>query len=107
MRPESLESFKQTRCCRIDQRVLVVWNRIDPVYVLLPPPFGPLLHRGDGTALMADPAVKTAVFSPGIAAVLQANYSTLDAFLFALAGNLLCAATEPPAAKKEKRVHKF
>eukprot|EP00566_Odontella_aurita_P004741 CAMPEP_0113572152 /NCGR_PEP_ID=MMETSP0015_2-20120614/25941_1 /TAXON_ID=2838 /ORGANISM="Odontella" /LENGTH=794 /DNA_ID=CAMNT_0000475163 /DNA_START=3 /DNA_END=2387 /DNA_ORIENTATION=- /assembly_acc=CAM_ASM_000160 len=46
------------------------------------------------TALMADPAVKMAIFSPGIASVLQANYSALDAFVSELAGSLL----RPPSA---------
>jgi len=41
------------------------------------------------TALMADPGIKMAIFSPGIANVLQANYSALDTFLSELAGNLL------------------
>ena len=41
------------------------------------------------TALIADPGAKTTVFSPGIIVFLQAKYSALDAFLSALAGNLL------------------
>ena len=41
------------------------------------------------TALMADPGIKMAIFSPGIANVLQANYSALDTFLSELAGSLL------------------
>ena len=45
------------------------------------------------TALMADPGIKMAIFSPGIANVLQANYSALDTFLSELASNLL---TPPP-----------
>ena len=50
------------------------------------------------TALMADPGIKMAIFSPGIATVLQANYSALDTFLSELAGNLL---TPPPGASYE------
>jgi len=49
------------------------------------------------TALMADPGIKMAIFSPGIANVLQANYSALDTFLSELAGNLL---TPPPENDK-------
>ena len=41
------------------------------------------------TALMADPAVKMAIFSPGIASILQANYMSLDTFISKLAGSLL------------------
>ena len=41
------------------------------------------------TALMADPGIKMAIFSPGIANVLQANYSALDTFLSELASSLL------------------
>jgi hypothetical protein len=41
------------------------------------------------TALMADPGIKMAIFSPGIANVLQANYSALDTFLSELASVLL------------------
>ena len=48
------------------------------------------------TALMADPKIKMAVFSPGHANVLQANYSALDTFLSELAGNLL--REEPPSS---------
>eukprot|EP00985_Skeletonema_marinoi_P022242 scaffold14111_cov76-Skeletonema_marinoi.AAC.1 len=38
---------------------------------------------------MADPGIKMAIFSPGIANVLQANYSALDTFLSELASSLL------------------
>jgi conserved oligomeric Golgi complex subunit 2 len=41
------------------------------------------------TALMADAAIKMAIFSPGIASILQANYMTLDVFLSELAEQLL------------------
>ena len=41
------------------------------------------------TALMADSAIKMAIFSPGIASVLQANYLALDEFLSELASRLL------------------
>lgn len=41
------------------------------------------------TALLADPAIKMAVFSPGIARILQSNYVVLDSFLASLAENLL------------------
>ncbi|KAL7554248.1 hypothetical protein ACHAWF_017669 [Thalassiosira exigua] len=52
------------------------------------------------TALTADPGVKMAVFSPGIANVLQANYGALDTFLSELAANLLAA---PTGTKEEKK----
>jgi len=41
------------------------------------------------TALMADAGIKMAIFSPGIASILQANYMALDKFLSELAGLLL------------------
>ncbi|KAL7522455.1 hypothetical protein ACHAWX_007243 [Stephanocyclus meneghinianus] len=53
------------------------------------------------TALMTDPGIKTAIFSPGIANVLQANYSALDTFLSELASNLL-KTTPTDDANEEK-----
>ena len=41
------------------------------------------------TALMADPGIKMALFSPGIAGILQSNYVALDSFLLELASSLL------------------
>jgi hypothetical protein len=41
------------------------------------------------TALMADAGIKMAIFSPGIASILQANYLSLNAFLGELAERLL------------------
>jgi hypothetical protein len=41
------------------------------------------------TALMADAGVKMAIFSPGIASILQQNYVALDTFLSELATRLL------------------
>ena len=41
------------------------------------------------TALMADAGIKMAIFSPGIASILQANYSALDVFMSELAERLL------------------
>jgi hypothetical protein len=41
------------------------------------------------TALMADAGIKMAIFSPGIASILQANYLSLDLFLSRLAQRLL------------------
>jgi conserved oligomeric Golgi complex subunit 2 len=41
------------------------------------------------TALMADPGIKMAIFSPGIASILQCNYVALDTFLSQLADRLL------------------
>jgi hypothetical protein len=41
------------------------------------------------TALMADAGIKMAIFSPGIASILQSNYVALDMFLSQLADRLL------------------
>lgn len=41
------------------------------------------------TALMADAGIKMAIFSPGIASILQTNYIVLDRFLSVLARRLL------------------
>ena len=41
------------------------------------------------TALMADAGIKMAIFSPGIASILQKNYLSLDRFLSTLAAQLL------------------
>ncbi len=41
------------------------------------------------TALLTDPAIRMAIFSPGIASIFQQNYSILDRFVSNLAGNLL------------------
>lgn len=41
------------------------------------------------TALMADAGIKMAIFSPGIASILQSNYTALDKFLANLAKRLL------------------
>lgn len=41
------------------------------------------------TALLTDPAIKMAIFSPGIASIFQQNYIVLDAFLADLAMTLL------------------
>lgn len=51
------------------------------------------------TALMADPAIKMAIFSPGIASILQANYTSLDTFLSELAGRLLLEPNDAAAAR--------
>ncbi len=45
------------------------------------------------TALMADAGIKMAIFSPGIARILQANYVALDTFLAKLAERLLTSTT--------------
>ncbi|CAJ1917402.1 unnamed protein product [Cylindrotheca closterium] len=52
------------------------------------------------TALMADAGIKMAIFSPGIASILQANYMALDTFLSELAQRLLqqSGETEIPAS---------
>jgi len=41
------------------------------------------------TALMTDPAIKMAIFSPGIASIFQRNYTVMEKFLSQLASNLL------------------
>lgn len=46
------------------------------------------------TALMADAGIKMAIFSPGIASILQMNYMALDTFLAQLAERLLSSAKE-------------
>ncbi|KAL7580837.1 hypothetical protein ACA910_001110 [Epithemia clementina (nom. ined.)] len=51
------------------------------------------------TALMADSAIKMAIFSPGIASVLQANYVALDTFLSELASRLLRQENETDHVK--------
>jgi hypothetical protein len=44
------------------------------------------------TALMADAGIKMAIFSPGIASILQQNYLALDLFMRTLAERLLSSA---------------
>jgi hypothetical protein len=51
------------------------------------------------TALMADAGIKMAIFSPGIANILQANYLALDTFLSELAERLL--KQSPEVAKED------
>lgn len=46
------------------------------------------------TALMADAAIKMAIFSPGIASILQSNYTVLNKFLSELAERLLKGENE-------------
>ena len=53
------------------------------------------------TALMADAGIKMAIFSPGIASILQSNYVALDNFLSGLAVRLLVASTE--ISEKDER----
>jgi len=45
------------------------------------------------TVLTADPTMKMAIFSPGIAQVLQANYTTLDTCITNLASSLLSSTS--------------
>jgi conserved oligomeric Golgi complex subunit 2 len=47
------------------------------------------------TAFMTDAGIKMSIFSPGIASILQANYTALDSFLAQLARRLLPLATDP------------
>lgn len=46
------------------------------------------------TALMTDPAIKSAIFSPGIATIFQRNYRTMEAFLSNLTSSLLSPSNE-------------
>jgi len=46
------------------------------------------------TALMSDPAIKMAIFSPGIASIFQQNYTIMDVFLSELASTLLTPISE-------------
>ena len=50
-------------------------------------------------ALMADAGIKMAIFSPGIASILQSNYIALDKFLSELAGRLLKEQNADPSQK--------
>jgi hypothetical protein len=53
------------------------------------------------TALICDAGIKMAIFSPGIASILQANYTALDVFLSELADRLLKeSSSESTTAKK-------
>jgi conserved oligomeric Golgi complex subunit 2 len=54
------------------------------------------------TALLADAGIKMAIFSPGIASILQANYVALDKFLAELADRLL---KEIPTDEAEKHLN--
>lgn len=51
------------------------------------------------TALMADAGIKMAIFSPGIASILQSNYVVLDKFLSELAGRLLSKQNLDPSER--------
>uniref|UniRef100_A0A7S3V8Q4 COG complex component COG2 C-terminal domain-containing protein n=1 Tax=Chaetoceros debilis TaxID=122233 RepID=A0A7S3V8Q4_9STRA len=55
-------------------------------------------------ALMTDPAIKTAIFSPGIASIFQANYSVLEKFLSQLSFNLLKPSSSESIEEKESGV---
>ena len=59
------------------------------------------------TALMADAGIKMAIFSPGIASILQTNYIVLDAFLARLASRLLRQQQQqhqPSAPQKQQQL---
>jgi hypothetical protein len=55
------------------------------------------------TALMADAGIKMAIFSPGIASILQANYLALDAFLANLARKLLHNESDSADTEEQKK----
>ncbi len=54
------------------------------------------------TALMTDAGIKMAIFSPGIASILQSNYTVLDKFLSELASRLL--ASQDAGSSRATRV---
>jgi conserved oligomeric Golgi complex subunit 2 len=51
------------------------------------------------TTLTADAGIQMAIFSPGIASILQANYVALDRFVAGLAQTLLAAPAQPPPSR--------
>jgi hypothetical protein len=55
------------------------------------------------TTFMADPAMKMALFSPGIASILQANFMALSTFLSELAERLLTSSTITPSQEEESK----
>ena len=59
------------------------------------------------TALMADSGIKMAIFSPGIASILQANYLALDTFLSELAERLLKQTAEEPKVIADSTEHLY
>ena len=52
------------------------------------------------TAIMADAGIKMAIFSPGIASILQQNYLALDSFMGNLAERLLSSSSGENGASK-------
>lgn len=59
------------------------------------------------TALMADAGVKMAIFSPGIASILQQNYRALDNFLSELALRLLTSGSGAAKASAGSLEHLY
>lgn len=57
------------------------------------------------TALLTDPVMKVAIFSPGIASIFQRNYLVLDTFLSELAGNLLTSSDDEIDTRKGTGEH--
>lgn len=55
------------------------------------------------TALMADAGISMAIFSPGIASILQSNYTALDHFLSGVASSLLREETYEMRKSNETR----
>mmetsp|Transcript_2429 Transcript_2429/g.3586 ORF Transcript_2429/g.3586 Transcript_2429/m.3586 type:complete len:855 (+) Transcript_2429:25-2589(+) len=55
------------------------------------------------TALMADAGISMAIFSPGIASILQSNYTALDNFLSGVASSLLKEENEKVSKSNELR----
>lgn len=96
-----------------------LFKLLDDMATSIAQAFGPVLQLGDvmfdvgsatmevdlitagvwvpiATALMADSGIRMAIFSPGIASILQANYLALDTFLSELAERLLKQQEDEP-----------
>jgi len=54
------------------------------------------------TAMLSDAGVKMAIFSPGIASVLQSNYLAVNSFTTVIASKLLDVGKEKTAASQER-----
>jgi len=59
------------------------------------------------TALMGDVSIKMAIFSPGIANIIQANYMAIDTFLSELAGRLLSSSSTTSNWEEEDEFASF
>lgn len=59
------------------------------------------------TALMADAGIKMSIFSPGIASILQANYTALDSFLSALSSRLLLLPNDNDESSRQTKFYRL